>query len=136
MTLQVNAQPSGLETVAFTFVVPGNQQWKLRSVLGVAEREPGGIPNRSYALTVTDGTNIVAASGAADAGTEPGSCTVTWCDSDASSVGAGSVGVSVAPLPPLILDAGYVITATITSPASGDQWVSAVAWYDFTYVSS
>lgn len=131
MTLKVNTQPDSLLATVFTFVVPGNEVWKLRAVRADCDRAAGGAPDRAYSLQITDGTSPVLEVGAADAGTEPGTCSVTWTDADPSSTTAGADGVSVAPIAPLVLTRGYVITVTILSPAVGDTWVDAVAWYDY-----
>ena len=121
--------------LAFTFVVPGHQAWTLRSVRAVAGRNVGGAPNRDYVLVITDGTNVVAALAAGDAGTEPGVCSVTWANCPAATSASGSDGVVVAPLGPLLLPAGYQIIGTIQAPAVGDTWVTALVWYDYADVS-
>lgn len=131
MFLTVDSQPDVLTPFAFTFVVPGHQQWKLRAVRASVVRVVGGAPARGYVLTVTDGTNIVAQFGAGDTGTEPGAADVTWCDAPASLTAAGAFGVIVAPMSAPALDAGYTITGTILNPAFGDGWGDAVAWYDY-----
>lgn len=133
MLLTVKPALIVVPTVTFTFVVPGAQSWRLRSVRALATRAVGGTPNRAYTLQITDGTNPVAVVGAADAGTEPGTCTVTWANAPASSIASGASGISTAPLGPLGMNPGYVITGTIVSPAAGDTWTSAVAWYEFVY---
>lgn len=115
----------------FYFTVPGHQRWTPRSVYAVASRAAGGAPDRSYLLTITNGTDVVANVGAADNGTEPGSCDVTWALCPAASVASGPVGVSVAPLAPMVLPAGYLIGGSIIAPAVGDAWVSAVCWYEY-----
>ncbi len=136
MTLEVVTQPDTLTAVTFTFVVPGHQQWTLRSVRADVSRAVGGAPMRAYTLTVTDGTSIVAQSGAADAGTEPGVCSITWCDCPASAVATGTDGVVVAPLPNLVIPAGYVITGTIVNPAGADTWSDANVWLDYVNVTT
>jgi hypothetical protein len=119
----------------FQFVVPGHQRWTLRSVFAVASRAVGGVPDRAYLLTITNGGLIVAQVGAADAGTEPGACSVTFANTPAASVSAGPLGVTVAPFAPPPLDPGYVIDGKILAPAAGDTWISAVAWFDFAYTA-
>lgn len=131
MTLKVNTAPDTLTAVTFTFVVPGNEVWRLRSVRADATRFAGGAPDRAYSLTITDGTSVVLAVGAGDAGDEPGVCSITWTDADPSVTTAGADGVSVAPVAPLALTRGYVIIGTILNPAAGDTWADAVAWYDY-----
>lgn len=123
--------PPGALTV--TFLVPGHEIWTPRTVRALADRGAGGAPNRSYMLTIGDGQNIVAQVGAADAGTDPGSCDVTWANMPAASSASGALGVTVAPLGPFRLPAGYLLTATIDSPAAGDQWTNAICWYDYAY---
>lgn len=122
-------------TLTFRFVVPGHQRWSLRSIFAVASRAVGGTPDRAYLLTVTNGSVIVAQVGAADAGTEPGTCDVTFANTPAAAVSAGPLGVTVAPFAPPPLEPGYVIEGTILNPAAADSWVSAVAWFDFAYTA-
>ena len=119
--------------LTFVFVVPGDQQWMPRSFRASSLRAAGGAPQRAYTLTITDGTNIVAAVAAADAGSEPGTCEVTWTNTPASVVASGSQGVSVAPIANFVLKSGYVITGEIINPAAGDVWLDAVCWTDFVY---
>lgn len=133
--LQVNPTPDALTAITFTFVVPGHQQWSLRAIRADVDRGVGGLPNRAYRLDITDGTNIVASSGADDAGTEPGITSITWCAADKSATTAGSDGVVVAPLGPTVVYPGYNIVATILHPAGADTWIDAVAWYDFVYTT-
>lgn len=116
-----------------TWVVPGDQRWTVRTVCAVASTVIGGAPARAYALQVTDGTNLVANAGAADAGTEPAAVTITWANTPAGAITAGNVGASVAPFPNALLNPGYVMTALILNPAAGDQWASAYAWVNFDY---
>lgn len=128
----VRADPASLG-VTFTFIVPGHQIWLPRTFTALASRAVGGIPNRAYTLTITDGTSTVAQVGAHDAGTEPGTCQVTWGNTAANAIGAGTLGVSVAPLGPFTLKPGYVIIGTIVNPAGADTWLSASCWTDFAY---
>lgn len=116
--------------IAFLFVVPGQFRWSVRSVYAVAATDVGGAPNRAFQLTITDGTSTVAQVGAADAGTEPATVNVTFADVPSAAVTAGAVGITQAPIPPLILNAGYRIIGAIINPAGADAWVSAVAWVD------
>lgn len=133
----LSVQPAAITPPAltFTFTVPGQQTWYPRSFRATSDRASGG-PNRAYLLQITDGTNVVAAIGAEDAGDEPGSCIVTWCDTPNAAVHAGAQGVVVAPLPPLVLKPGYIITGTILNPAAGDSWTDVVVWFDFTYTNN
>lgn len=131
MLLQVNAAPITQPQLVFTFTVPGHQTWTLISVRALAIRQTGGVPNRSYSLQAANGTQVVADSGATDAGTEPGQCDVTWCNAALAAVAAGATGTSVAPFPNLTLEAGYTLTGTIVNPAAGDTWFDAVAWFTF-----
>lgn len=133
MLLQVNAIPTDFTATRFAFTVPGPQTWRLRAIRATVNRDTGGVPDRAYLLSVTNETNVVAQTGAADAGGEPGTTSITWCDIPASALTAGTVGVVVAPLPTLRLESGYVLAGTILNPVGADAWVSAVAWYDFTY---
>lgn len=118
---------------SFQFVVPGDKVWTIRSVIATCTRASGGAPDRAYLLEVATSTGVVAAVGAVDAGDEPGTCTITWANCPASSVASANIGVSVAPFNPPTLQPGYTITGTITSPAAGDSWDGATAWYDFAY---
>jgi len=135
MVLAVASQPQQLTATGFVFQVPGSQLWAPRSVIITVARAAGGVPNRGYQLQITNGPNVVAASGAQDAGTEPGVCTITWCAASASAVAAGSVGVVVASLPTNTLEPGYLIQGVIVNPAAGDTIETAVVWYDFTYTT-
>lgn len=103
----------------------------MRSVYAVASRVAGGIPARSYSLIVTTSTGPVAASGAVDAGDEPGDCTITWCNSPPAASDSAAHGIVVAPFNPPTLEPGYKIIGTIVAPALGDAWISATAWYEF-----
>lgn len=133
MPLQVNTAPDSLTAFTFSFVVPGSERWKMRSIIATASRDVGGAPDRAFLLSVTNESNIVAQTGATDAGDEPGIGSVTWTDAPAGAVTAGALGYVVAPLPRLLLEGGYVITGRILNPAPADTWLTAVAWYDFTY---
>lgn len=115
------------------WVVPGHQTWYPRAFRARAERDTGGAPDRSYSLTVTDGTSVVATVGADDNGTEPGFCDITWCDAPAATVANTNLGVTVAPLPGMKLPGGYIIRLVINNNVGVDQWIDAVAWYDFLY---
>lgn len=114
----------------FTVTVPAQEQWKVLSVCAVCARAAGGVPNRSFQLALTDGTNTFVTSPAADAGTEPGTCTVTWCNGSPSSVASGATGVSLGPLTPVNIVPGYQLIGTVLASAAGDQWTSAVVWVD------
>lgn len=115
----------------FMFTVPGDKKWTIRSVLAVASRQPGGAPDRAYTLTVATSTGPVTSSGAADNGTEPGTCTITWTNAPSATVEAGSVGVTIAPFNPPELQPGYTVVGTILNAAAGDEWESAVVWYEY-----
>lgn len=131
MALNVVKAAAVAANTPFAFTVPGNQRWHLLSVRAVLSRAVGGTPNRSLQLTVTDGTTAVYVSPAADAGTEPGTLTVTWTNAQPAAVASGGTGVTLGPLGELILLAGYVITGTVVSGAAADQWTTAAAWVDF-----
>lgn len=118
-------------TTQFEFTVPGDKNWKIRSVLATVERGAGGAPGRAYQLTVATSTGPVAVVGAPDAGTDPGTATITWANAPASKSEAGSQGIVLAPFNPPTLEPGYTITGTILNPVSGDIWLSALVWYDF-----
>lgn len=115
----------------WSLTVPGNQLWYPRSFVAVASTTVGGSPNRAYTLGITDGSNLVAKVGAADAGTEPATVTVTWANVPSAASTSGNIGTTVAPLPALILKPGYVITGTIINSHAGDTWASALCWYDY-----
>lgn len=132
MLLAVTPLAFPVPSVTFTFEVPGDQTWAPRSFRAIAQRAVGGT-SRGYLLTITDSTTTVVAIGADDAGDEPGTCDVTWCDVPAAKVHAADVGIVVAPLPRLELKPGYVVTGEIINPAAGDTWGEAIAWYDFAY---
>lgn len=117
---------------SFTFTVPGDKLWTVRSVIAVASRAVGGAPDRAYTLVVNTSTGPVAAVGAPDRGTEPGQCTVTWANAPASAVDAGNLGVVLAPFNPPVLYPGYTITGAIIAAAGADTWLRATVWYDFT----
>ena len=121
---------SGTHTT-FTVTVPGQQNWQLRSVYAAVTRGTGGTPGRYYTLAITDQTNTVATVAAADAGTDPGTCTVTWADVSASATSSGSVGVSAAPIPKLVLPAAYQLVVTINNPVAGDTFTQVNCWYDY-----
>lgn len=133
MLLQVLPADLQQPTTFFTFIVPGHQIWTPRSFRATASRDVGGAPLRVYNLTITDGTSTVAMVGAQDDGDEPGTCVVTWANAPGAAVASGNQGISVAPLAPFQLNAGYVITGEIIAPAANDTWLDAVAWFDYTY---
>lgn len=135
MLLSVQPAEITVASTRFVFVVPGHQRWSLRSVFAEASRDVGGAPNRTYTLTITDGTTTVAQVGAADAGNEPGTCQITWANTPAASVFSGTQGITVAPLPPVTLNPGYDIIGEITNGAPADAWITAVAWFDFAYAT-
>lgn len=130
----MNFEPDTLDPYTFTFVVPGRQRWSLRSVRADVARDVGGAPDRSYQLQITNGTSVVVASPADDAGDEPGTASITWVNANPSNVAAGNDGVIVAPLAPTKLTGGYVIVGTILNPTAADAWIRAVAWYDYVNV--
>ena len=132
LPLKVNAAPDSISATEFVFVVPGHRQWRLRSVYATVSTAVGGQPNRGYTLSITDGTNTVAKSGAADNGTEPASGAITWTDAPAASSKAGQLFASVGSLAALDLDPGYRIIGDIVNAHAGDAWVSAVVWYEYT----
>ena len=114
----------------FTLTVPGQRTWKVRSGCATLSRAVGGSPTRAMRLTVTDGTNVVMASPAADIGTEPSTLTVTWTNAQPNAVSSGATGITLGPLPVITVFPGYVFTGTVTNGAVADQWTSAVMWVD------
>lgn len=131
MTLRVLRAPAVAANTAFQIVVPGQEVWTLVTVAATLSRGVGGTPNRSLLLTITDGTNTVVTSPAADAGTEPGILSATWANAQPAAVSSGGTGITLGPLPTaLTLLPGYVITGTVVSGVVTDQWTLAVAWYD------
>lgn len=122
--------------VLVSFVVPGHQRWRPRAFHAVAHKEVGGVPDRSYVLNISDGTNVVASVGAVDDGAEPGTCEVTWAPTQAAHSASGATGVTVAPLAEFLLPPGYQIDLLMVNTVPGDQWVSAVAWVDYSYTDS
>lgn len=135
MLLKVVTADLSVPATVFRFVVPGQEQWSLRSVRATADRDAGGVPSRAYQLSVTDGTTTVASVGATDNGSEPGTCDITWANTAGGTIAAGSEGITVAPLPTLILNPGYVIIGTILGAVGVDQWADAVVWVDFAYTA-
>ena len=114
----------------FAFTVPGQQWWQLLAVSATLSRAVGGLPTRALQLTITDGTTTIYTSPAADAGTEPGTLTVTWADASPAAVSSGGTGVTLGPLGPLRLEPGYKITGTVLNGVATDQWTRAAVWVD------
>lgn len=131
MALKVARAAAVAANAPFTITVPGQEIWTVIAVRAVLSRAVGGLPNRALQLTISDGTNVVITSPAADAGTEPGTLTVTWANASASAVSSGATGVSLGPLGPTRLTAGYVIAGTVVNGVATDQWTSAIAWVDY-----
>lgn len=130
MVLRITTAPAVAADTPFQLVVPGQQVWRLKSVCAVLSRAVGGVPTRRLQLSVTDGTTTVLVSPANDAGTEPGTLTVTWANAAPSAVASGTTGISLGPLSPMVLFAGYTIVGTVVGGVAADQWTSAVAWWD------
>lgn len=126
----VTVAPAVAANTPFTFVVPGHQIWNVLSVQAVLSRAAGGIPNRALQLAVTDGTHTVVTSPADDAGTEPGTLTVTWTQGQPSAVASGATGVSLGPFAVQTLPPGYKLIGTVLNGSASDQWTSAVCWWD------
>lgn len=114
----------------FRFTVPGAKVWRILSVVGTLSRAVGGLPDRSLSLTITNGTQLILASPATDAGTEPGTLTVTWTNATPSAVSSAGTGVTLGPLPVVTCQPGYVLAGTVINGAGADQWTRAVAWVD------
>lgn len=133
MLLTVDPAPDSQTATSFTFVVPGDQLWIVRSVVATVSTDTGGQPTRGYMLQVTDGTNVVAQSGNTDGGTEPATGTLTWANAPGAESSAGAVFSAIAPFPNLTLKPGYNIIGTIVNSVGADAWISALVWYDFSY---
>lgn len=131
MPLKVVTQPDALTPTTFTFVVASTEIWSLRTVVARVDVVPGGSPNRAYALTITDGTNVVSAFGAPDIGDEPGTRTITWANAPGGADAVGPDGVIVAPMVAKAIPTGYAIVGTITTAAAGDTWTDALVWCDY-----
>lgn len=131
MPLTVAVAPAVAANTPFRFTVPGQQRWTIRTVYAVCATQVGGQPNRSYSLTLSDGTHTVAVAAAADAGTEPATVNVTWANVPSADVTAGTTGIVVAAFPAVVLPPGFTITGTIVAGVATDQWTLAVCWYDF-----
>jgi hypothetical protein len=116
--------------VPFTFTVPGQRTWRILAVTATLSRATGGLPTRALQLAVTNGTQTILASPAADAGTEPGTLTVTWTNAQPSAISSGGTGLTLGPFPPIVVYPGYVLTGTVLNAATGDQWTAAYAWVD------
>ena len=115
----------------FVVTVPGQEKWRLIAVCATLSRAVGGTPTRSLKLTVTNGTDLLAASPADDAGTEPGTLTATWANAQPASSSSGGTGTTLGSIANLPLLPGYVITGTVISGAATDQWTRAVVWVDY-----
>jgi hypothetical protein len=131
LALKVVTAPAVAANTPFVIIVPGQETWRVISIVGVCSRAAGGIPNRSFQLAVGDATRTVVVTPAADAGTEPGTCTVTWCNGNPAAVSAGATGVSLGPLPNIDIPPGYRLTGSVLSGTVTDQWTSALAWVDY-----
>jgi hypothetical protein len=135
MTVKVVTQPDLLTATTFEFVVPATEWWSLRSVNALAVRGAGGTPGRAYRLDITNGTNVVSGFGAADAGTDPGACEITWCQAPAGADATGNAGIVSAPMRADKLPTGYRIVGTITGAVAGDAWDSVAVWCDYYNVA-
>lgn len=129
--LKVVTEPNVISGALFAFVVPAGEIWSLRSVIANCARGAGGLPDRAYQLQITDGTNVVAAFGAADAGTEPGDCVVTWAGCPAGADASGAHGIVSAPMRADRCPTGYQIIGQITGSVVGDAWTDAAVWLDY-----
>lgn len=131
MTVKVVTQPDQQTATTFTFVVPAGEQWSLRAVNAQCARGAGGTPGRAYRLDITDGTSTVSAFGAQDAGSEPGTCEITWCEAPAGADATGNAGIVSAPMKADRCPTGYTIVGTITGAVGGDAWTRVAVWLDF-----
>lgn len=132
MPLKVDTQPDAFDVFTFTFVVPGNELWRPRSVVATVSTAAGGMGDRGYTLAITDGTNIVAQVPANDGGNDPATGTITWTTAPTAISSAGALFTSLAPIPTLALTSGYTLVGTIVNPTPGDTWLEALCWYDYT----
>jgi len=130
MALRVVSAPVVAANTPFTITVPGQEVWTIWSVFAVCARAVGGTPNRAYQLAVTDETSNLVVSPAADVGTEPGTCSVTWTDGSPSSVASGATGISLGPLGKVVCPSGYRLIGTVLNGVAADQWTTARAWVD------
>jgi hypothetical protein len=135
MTVKVVTRPDSLTATTFTFVVPAGEIWSLRSVVVNVTRGAGGAPGRAYRLDITNGTSVVSAFGAADAGTDPGTCEITWCQAPAGADATGNAGIVSAPMRADRCPTGYQIIGTITGSVAGDLITAATVWCDFVNAS-
>lgn len=131
MPLKVVTAPDLLTATGFEFVVPAGEIWSLRAVNALAVIANGGSPGRAYRLDITDGTNVVSAFGAQDAGAEPGTCEITWCGAPAGADATGNAGIVSAPMKADRCPTGYRIIGTITGAVAGDGWDSISVWTDY-----
>lgn len=122
-----------LTATEFMFFVAAGEVWSLRSVVANVARAAGGAPGRGYVLEITDGTSVVSAFPADDAGTEPGACEITWANCPKGSDSTGNEGIVSAPMRADLCPIGYQIKGLITGAVLGDQWLDAVVWCDFQY---
>lgn len=134
MPVKVVTQPDRLDALTFAFVVPAGETWSLRAVNARCARGAGGTPGRAYRLDLTNGTSVVSAFGAQDAGTDPGTCEITWCEAPAGADATGADGIVSAPMRAALLPTGYTIAGTITGDVAGDAWLLATVWCDFAVV--
>lgn len=130
MALQTYTAAAVAANTPFTFTVPGQRIWRILSVVATLSRAVGGTPNRALQLAVSNGTQTILTSPADDAGTEPGTLTVTWANAQPAAVASGSTGVTLGPLPVLTIYPGYVLTGTVLNAQVGDQWTAARIWVD------
>lgn len=126
----VPASPGPAPT-SFTFTVPGNERWTVKSVCATFGRAPGGVPNRGYLLNIQASGFTLASVGAPDVGTEPGTDIVTWSDAPASAASFGGQGFVAAPFAAVLLDPGYVLLGNIVNPVVGDTVDIATAWVEY-----
>lgn len=135
MLLTTAVPASAVSGSTFTFTVPGQQLWTVRTVVATVSRAAGGSPTRTYTLTVTNGTTTVAVVPADDLGTEPGTETITWANAPATDVTSGASSYVVAPMRLPQLFPGYKLTGTIVNGVVSDSWLTAVVWYEYGYTT-
>lgn len=131
MLLQVDTTPDTASAVSVTWVVPGNQQWTLRSVYCTVTTVDDGAFLRLYTLVITDGTSVVAQVPISDGGTV-GTGSITWAPAPASVDQILGQFVALAPLPKVQLNPGYHVNVQIVNASAGDTLATPAVWYDFT----
>lgn len=125
------ARPVATPAVAsgLTITVPGGEVWKVRTVKARLVTD-ANVANRTLALTVgnqavTIGTFAAQATIAASLTTD-----VTWMAGAVPTPTAIVAGAILAPLPELVLVAGWQLAITIGAVQAADQLSQVVAYID------